>query len=242
MALVYAVVGTVTSALGSQMGALWAKGWVVYLIAIFFIAMALFLMDVFTFPTPRFLMNIQAKASKPREGYLGAFMVGAVSGLVVGPCTGPIIGTVLAVVATSLEKAEGIEFVIQSLSGGLKLFVFGFGQGTLIILCGIFAGFLSKLPKSGAWMVTFKKVFASIIILGATLLLVYAGQETDFPRLTNLLAQAESSSGVEDGSSGEVDNKNNINTETGNNSLAGENSKGDNGDSESKYGGDEFLE
>ena len=80
---------------------------------------------------------------------------------------------------------------LQVLSGGLKLFLFGLGQGTLIVLCGVFAGLLARLPKSGQWMVTLKKGFAMLVIAGASLLLVYTGQGTDFPDLTRLLAAAE---------------------------------------------------
>ena len=174
-------------------------------------------MDVFTFPVPRFLMRIQGKAGGKREGIFGAFVVGGVSGLVVGPCTGPILSVVLVTVATTLEDATGIDFVMQILSGGVKLFLFGLGQGTLILLCGVFAGLLSHLPKSGAWLVALKKGFAMLILIGSSLLLVYAGQATNFPDLTGLLAGAETT------------------VETGSPSA-------DEPTSGSDYGGDEFLE
>lgn len=223
MALVYAIVGTITAAIGGQLGSLWSNGWVVYAIAIFFIFMALFLLDVFTFPVPGFLSRIQSKAGKYREGVLGAFAVGGVSGLVVGPCTGPILAVVLAFVSTTIHDSEGINTILYALSGGAKLFVFGFGQGALIIICGIFAGFLTRLPKSGKWLITIKKVFAVIIIIGASLLLVYAGQATDFPDLTRLLAKtATVASSTE---------SNNINSKQKNETK-----------DKSKFGGDEFLE
>ena len=190
MALVYAVVGTVFAALGMQFGAIWANGWAVFAIAWFFILMSLFLMDVFTFPVPKFLQRLQGKGGG-RRGVLGAFVVGGVSGLVVGPCTGPILAIVVVAVSTTLKQAEGLAFVGQALSGGLKLFLFGLGQGALILLCGTFAGLLSRLPKSGRWMVTLKKGFAMLVMAGASLLLVYAGQATDFPDLTQFLADAE---------------------------------------------------
>ncbi|MBN1257564.1 MAG: hypothetical protein JXA52_07650 [Planctomycetes bacterium] len=206
MALVYAIVGTLFAAIGMQFGSIWANGWAVFAIAWFFILMALFLMDVFTFPVPKFLTNLQAKSGGNRRGILGACMVGGVSGLVVGPCTGPILAVVLVAVTTTLKEATGGEYVMQILSGGLKLFIFGLGQGALLLLCGIFAGFLSHLPKSGKWMVTLKKAFALLIILGASLLLVYIGQETDFPNLTRFLAGLESSeSGETRDSDKEVD-------------------------------------
>ena len=191
MALVYAVVGTFFAAIGTQFGAIWANGWIVFAIAWFFILMSLFLMDVFLFPVPGFLQQLGAK-NTGQWGLLGAFIVGGVSGLVVGPCTGPILAIVIVAVSTTLEEAQGIAFVYQALTGGLKLFLFGLGQGTLILLCGTFAGLLLRLPKSGQWMVTLKKGFAMLALAGSSLLLVYVGQATDFPDLTRLLAGTES--------------------------------------------------
>lgn len=190
MAFVYAVVGTVFAAVGLQFGTIWANGWAVFAIAWFFILMSLFLMDVFTFPVPNFLERMGAAGGK-RQGLLGAFVVGCVSGLVIGPCTGPILAIVIVAVSTTLEQAEGFGFVLQSLSGGAKLFLFGLGQGALILLCGTFAGLLSHLPKSGQWMVRLKRGFAVLVLVGASLLLVYVGQATSFPDLTRLLADTE---------------------------------------------------
>lgn len=196
MALVYAVVGTVFASIGMQFGVIWANGWAVFSIAMFFALMSLFLMDVFSFPVPSFLAKLQTRRGAPGKGFIGAFVVGAVSGLVVGPCTGPILFSVLGFMIATLKEAEGTGFIFEALKGGLLLFLFGLGQGTLIIICGTFAGALAKLPKSGQWMVTFKKGFAVLILLGAGLLLVYVGQATDFPDLTRLLGEAESKTTV----------------------------------------------
>ena len=190
MALVYAVVGTIFAAIGLQFGAIWGNGWAVFAIAWFFILMSLFLMDVFPFPAPKFLQNLQGKR-RNRQGMIGAFVVGGVSGLVIGPCTGPILAIVVLAVATTLQQAEGAAFLLQVLNGGFKLFLFGLGQGTLIILCGTFAGLLSHLPKSGRWMIILKKGFAMLVLAGAGLLLIYVGQATNFPDLTRLLAATE---------------------------------------------------
>lgn len=216
MALVYAVVGIIFAALGMQFGAIWANGWAVFAIAWFFILMSLFLMDVFSFPAPKFMQNLRASTGN-RQGYVGALAVGGVSGLVVGPCTGPILAIVIVAVSTTLKDASGMAYALQIADGGLKLFLFGFGQGALILLCGTFAGLLAHLPKSGKWMVTLKKGFAMLVLAGASLLLIYVGQATSFPDLTRLLANTESniSESAEEPASA-ID--------------------------ESKFGGDEFLD
>jgi thiol:disulfide interchange protein len=160
-----------------------------YSIAMFYLLMGLFLLDAFPFPTPRFLSGLQAK-SVNRKGMLGAFMVGGVSGLIVGPCTGPILALALGAIAFTLQEVQGIDYALQVVNGGILLFLFGFGQGALILLAGVFTGILYKLPKAGAWMETVKKGFALIIIVAATLLFVFVGQSTDFPGVIDLLAKS----------------------------------------------------
>jgi len=55
------------------------------------------------------------------------------------------------------------------------LFVFAFGMGTLLILVGTFAGFISSLPRSGAWMTKISRVFGVILIGAAEYFLYTAG-------------------------------------------------------------------
>jgi len=186
MALVYAVLGVVFSAIGVPFGVLMGKGWFVFAVAMFFVLMSLFLLDVFVFPVPQFLSGLSGAAAR-RKGVLGALLVGGVSGLIVGPCTGPIIGVALGYIGIGLKEAHGIGYAARVLGGGLKLFVFGVGQGALILLCGIFTGLLSHLPKAGRWMVLVKKAFGVLVLLGACLLLIFVGQNTDFPAVTDLL-------------------------------------------------------
>ena len=192
LAAVYAVLGVIVAAVGGTFGSIMGNGWILYAIAFFFLMMGLSLLDVFYFPIPGFISRLQAKSAN-RKGLLGALAIGGVSGLIVGPCTGPILAVALGAIALSLKNVHGIDYAMQVVKGGLLLFLFGFGQGALIILAGTFTGFISKLPGAGAWMETVKKGFALLIIITASLLFVLVGQNTDFPNLTRLLASAETS-------------------------------------------------
>ncbi len=194
MALVYAVLGVILAAVGVPFGSLMSKGWFLYAVATFFVLMSLFLMDVFPFPVPRFISNLSGKAASRRRSIAGALLVGGVSGLVVGPCTGPIIGMVFVYIVASLREAQGAAYVAQVVNGGIKLSLFGLGQGTLVLLCGTFSGLLSHLPKSGKWMIAVKKGFALLMLAAASLLFVLVGQNTDFPSLTGLLGRLEAGS------------------------------------------------
>jgi thiol:disulfide interchange protein DsbD len=192
LATVYAVLGVIVAAVGGTFGAIMGNGVILYAVAMYFLIMGLFLLDVFSLPTPEFLTRLQSKSAN-RKGVLGAFVVGGVSGLIVGPCTGPILAVALGAIALTLKNVHGILYVLQALKGGILLFLFGLGQGALILLAGIATGFLIKLPKAGQWMETVKKGFALMIIGAATLLFVFVGQNTDFPSLTRLLASTETS-------------------------------------------------
>ncbi len=50
------------------------------------------------------------------------------------------------------------------LYGFWLMFFFGLGLGTPFVILGIFTGAIAKLPKSGPWMVTIKKVFGVLLI------------------------------------------------------------------------------
>ena len=192
LAAVYSILGIIIAAVGGTFGSIMGNGWVLYAIAFFFLMMGLSLLDVFYFPIPGFISRLQAKSAN-KKGLFGALVIGGVSGLIVGPCTGPILAVALGAIALSLKNVHGIDYAMQVVKGGLLLFLFGFGQGALIILAGTFTGFISKLPGAGAWMETVKKGFALLIIITASLLFVLVGQNTDFPNLTRLLASAETS-------------------------------------------------
>lgn len=196
LAAVYAILGAIVAAVGGTFGSIMGNGLVLYAIAMYYLIMGLFLLDVFHLPTPQFFSRLHAKSANSK-GILGAFVIGGVSGLIVGPCTGPILAVALGAIALTLKNVHGMGYALQIVKGGVLLFLFGFGQGALILLAGIFTGFILKLPKAGAWMEVVKKGFALSIIIAASLFFVFVGQNTDFPSLTRFLASSEPSA-VED--------------------------------------------
>jgi len=193
LAVVYAVLGSIVSAVGGTFGSIMGNGLVLYAIAMYYLIMGLFLLDVFQIPNLKIFTTLHSRTAN-RKGLLGAFMIGGVSGLIVGPCTGPILAVALGAIALTLENVQGMDYALQIVKGGILLFLFGFGQGALILLAGTFTGVLYNLPKAGAWMEIIKKGFALLIIVTASLLFVFVGQNTDFPNMTRFLAGLESSS------------------------------------------------
>jgi len=93
------------------------------------------------------------------------FIAGCASGLIAAPCTAPVLATLLAYVATTGDV----------MFGGLLLFAFAYGMGTLLILAGTFSGFLSNLPKSGNWMIWTKGLLALVMFLAGEYFLIQMG-------------------------------------------------------------------
>lgn len=159
MALVYSVLGAVSARAGAAFGSLTQTPWVGLPLAALFYALALSMFNLFEFKTPGFLATKieQTKQRGKGKGYVGAFFIGALSGLVASPCIGPLILAILVVVA-----ATG-----SALLGFLYLFAFALGLGVLFVVIGTFSGILASLPKSGSWM-DGVRIFFGVLILAAS--------------------------------------------------------------------------
>jgi len=152
LALVYATLGVVAALLGRVFGQFtrspWIFGGVGVLIVIFGVAMLGWIR------IPMLLTGVQGKGAR-KGGTLGALLMGMAAGFVAAPCTAPVLGLLLTYVATTRDV----------IWGGALLLVFALGLSLLLMLLGIFSGFLTGLPRAGAWMDLVKKVFG-VLMLG----------------------------------------------------------------------------
>jgi len=165
MAMTYTAIGAAAALTGKLFGQLQSNPWVSFLMANVCVIMGLSMLEVFTLPlrTPAFIARLQ-----PREktrGAVGAFFVGAASGLVMGPCTAPVLAVLLSFAATR----QSIPYAMS------LLFVFAFGMGTLLIILGTSAGLLANLPRSGMWMTRVSHISGWIMIGAGEYLLIQAG-------------------------------------------------------------------
>jgi thiol:disulfide interchange protein DsbD len=152
MSVTYATLAAIAALTGKLFGQIQASPWTNFIVANICILMGLSILDVFVLPirVPAFL----AKAQPKKKGIVASFLVGALSGLIVGPCTTPVLAVLLSFVATS-----------QSVVFGTSLFfIFAFGMGTLLIILGTFAGLLASLPKSGMWMTRVSHISGWILL------------------------------------------------------------------------------
>jgi thiol:disulfide interchange protein DsbD len=166
LAFTYTLLGGIAAFSGRLFGQIQANPWTYIFLANVFIVMGLTFMDALLLPwkTPGFIVKIQLR--KRTKSIFGSFIVGAASGLIVGPCTAPALAVLLSYVATRQNVFFGMSL----------LFVFSLGMGTLLIVLGTFAGFLSYLPKSGKWMLRINRLSGFILLVVGEYFLVYAGR------------------------------------------------------------------
>ncbi len=160
LAVMYAGLGLFAAATGSFFGSIGTNPITFIVIGNIILFFGLSMLDVFHLP---FIgTNISTKV----KGFTGVFIAGISSGLIAGPCTAPALGSLLAYVATT-----GNVFL-----GGVLLFFFSFGMGTILLLAGTFSGVLASIPRSGKWMEIVKKIMAFILIGLAEYLFIQAGR------------------------------------------------------------------
>lgn len=161
MALVYAALGVMAALLGGNLAALLQTPWILGSFAALFVILALPMFGFFELQLPAFLRDRLDTVSRQQSGgsLVGAGILGALSGLLVGPCmTAPLAGALLYIAQSG-----------NALHGGLILFAMGIGIGIpLLLLVTVGNRFL---PKPGTWMNVLKGVFG-FLFLGTAVLMI----------------------------------------------------------------------
>lgn len=161
MALVYAAMGVLAALLGANLQALLQNPWLLGSFAAVFVLLALPMFGFFELQLPVAVRDRLEHVSRNQRGgsLIGAGVLGALSGLLVGPCmTAPLAGALLYIAQSG-----------NALHGGLILFAMGIGIGLpLLLLVTVGNRFL---PKPGAWMNLLKGVFGFLFLATALLML-----------------------------------------------------------------------
>ncbi|MFA4985659.1 MAG: cytochrome c biogenesis protein CcdA [Candidatus Brocadiia bacterium] len=165
MAIVYTILGTVVNGVFKVLFGVWTNSVLLnLLVGNICLLFALSMLGLFDLKMPEFVTR-RLPIGTSKGGLMGAFMVGALSALILGPCTTPALGAILTLSATSASW-----FYAAAL-----MFVFSLGLGVLFIVIGTFAGILASLPKSGAWLVAVKVGFGIMLLLTAQYFIFTAG-------------------------------------------------------------------
>lgn len=154
MALIYTGAGIAAAAIGIQLQAVFNQPWVLSLFAGLFVILALGMFGLFEFQMPsRIQGRLAAMSGRQRSGtILGAFVMGALSSLIVTACVAPPLVASLTVIGQSGDLVRG----------GAALFALSLGMGTPLLGIGASAGKL--LPKAGPWMIAVRNAFGFIML------------------------------------------------------------------------------
>jgi len=165
LAIIYAGLGVVAGMTGTIFGTISTNPWGYFAMANVLMLAALSMLDVIPIRLPAGLMQRAATAGTAGR-VSGAFIMGAVSGLVAAPCGAPVMAAVLTWVTTTQRAALGFVYLLS----------FSVGMCALLVVVGLFSGAVTRLPRAGAWMVWVKRGFAIVMIGVAEYYLVKMGQ------------------------------------------------------------------
>ena len=155
MALTYAAAGAIFVLVFKQAPqAFFQQPWIIMLFVALFVALALAMFGAYTLQMPNAIQTRLTNASNnQRSGsYVGCFIMGALSALVVTACVAPALIAALSVISQTGQVARG----------AAALYVTGLGMGVPLLLVGASAG--SLLPKVGPWMDTVKSLFGVLFL------------------------------------------------------------------------------
>ena len=150
--LAYSAPGLLAGLTGTLFRGISTNPWLLIAMANLLLLFALMMLDVLPVPVPQSLLA-RAAGMDGNGRLLGAFTMGAASGLVAAPCGAPVMATLLTWVAATHSALLGFSY----------LFVFSLGMCTLLVVVGLAAGGAVRLPRAGAWMVHVKRVFAVLM-------------------------------------------------------------------------------
>ena len=151
MSITYSALGTVAAMTGSLFGSALQNPWVVAFIVAVMIWLATSMFGLWEFRLPSFLTRGTGTA---KQGYFGAVFMGLTVGIVAAPCIGPFVLGLLTYVGRIGNPALGF----------LMFFTLAWGMGTPLLVLGTVSGSISRLPRSGDWMVWVRKIFGFILI------------------------------------------------------------------------------
>ncbi len=154
MALVYTAAGVAAAAAGLQLQATFNQPWVLALFSGLFVILAAGMFGMYDLQMPSAIQSRLANISNNQESgtAIGAFVMGAISSLIVTACVAPALVAALTVMAQTGDM----------LRGGGALFAMSLGMGAPLLAVGAAQG--KFLPQAGPWMVAVKNAFGFMML------------------------------------------------------------------------------
>ncbi len=160
MALSYTLAGIAAGLSGNLLSQSLQNAWVLGATALVFVALAFSMFGFYELKLPAVIENKILGASQKLKGgeFLGVFVMGVLSALIVSPCVAaPLAGALIYIGQTH-----------NVLLGGVGLFALAIGMGVPLLLIGASAG--SLLPKAGRWMTVVRNFFGVLMLAMAAYL------------------------------------------------------------------------
>lgn len=158
MALVYSALGVAAGLAGEGLAAYFQLPAVLLTFGLMLVAFSLSMFGAFELRLPDRMLNGLTQASQRLEGgrFVGVFLMGALSALLVSPCVSGVLASALLYISKSHDV----------ILGGAALFAMACGMSVPLLLLGLSAG--SLLPQAGAWLDGVKHFFG-MLLLGVAL-------------------------------------------------------------------------
>jgi thiol:disulfide interchange protein DsbD len=161
VAVTYTIAGILTAMLGKSIQSLLQNFWTILSCSLILALLSLSLFGLYELQLPSSTINKLNKVSSKAKGgtYIGVFLMGAISSLVVSPCvSAPLAGALIYIASTG-----------NLLLGGSALFFLSLGMGLLLVITGVTGGTL--FFKAGSWMIAIRYFLGVLMLIVAIWLL-----------------------------------------------------------------------
>jgi len=152
--VVYTIAGWIAGESGDQLQAYFQLPWVIAIFAGLLFLLALSMFGLYSIQMPSFIQSrMQEKSAALKGGtFVGVFIMGVLSSLIVGACASPLLLGVLGIAMTTHDPVLGAAIMFgMSMGMGVFLVAFGIGASALV-------------PKAGSWMDDVKYGFGVMLI------------------------------------------------------------------------------
>lgn len=160
MACVYALIGFFFGVIGKNIQLVFQNPYVIVGFGLLFVVMALSMFGLFQLQLPeKWRQRILHTSQRQKRGsYVGVFVMGVLSTLILSPCVTPPL-----VAALGLISQSG-----RALMGSAALFMMGLGSGLPLLLIGLVGPKI--LPRPGRWMNVIKFLLGLLLLVVAFLM------------------------------------------------------------------------
>lgn len=163
LATIMTVLGILATSLGLTFGALTGP-WLFYGAGTIAVLMGLKLLGIITIPLPQLVKTLPESGIQHSglKRFIAPYIMGLTFGAAATPCGTPFLAGILGMLSTTKNVVLG----------GASLFAYACGQGTLLIIAGLFTGLLKHIAIMRHVGQTINQLSGVVFLLGGSLLIL----------------------------------------------------------------------